>query len=228
MSDLQYATSKHNYTDPATGQRLISVTSVCGNWDSGDKLGAGAGAAMKLRDAGLDYRVEWKAARDRGRRLHDNFDDWGHGRVTKILDIDLPWAEGMLDWVRANKPVWIEIERHVIGKGYGGRFDAYAEIDGEFWSIDAKTGKLYEGELELQLAGYNGAEGMIVYNTLGKAVSLEPLPFVTHWGALHVQAEGTQLIEVAPSPEDKAAAIEAFNNLLAVRQWHDWRRKRAA
>ena len=70
VSDLQLAESRHRYKDPRTGQLTVSVTSVVGNLDTGDKLGAGAGAAVKLTKAGVDYRKLWNDKRDLGSRVH--------------------------------------------------------------------------------------------------------------------------------------------------------------
>jgi hypothetical protein len=67
VSDERYAESRHSYRDPRSGERVISVTSVVGAFDpTGDKLGAGAGAAVKLTKLGIDYRQEWADKRELG------------------------------------------------------------------------------------------------------------------------------------------------------------------
>ena len=240
VSDLQFAESKHRYTDPRTGKRLVSVTSVVGNFDSGDKLGAGAGAAVKLTKLGIDYRKEWNDKKDLGSRIHANIGDWALGRSTEVLGSDDPWMDGFQAFCDATKPVWLETERAVVcsnGRA-GGRFDLIGEFEWngsrDFWLLDPKTGKPYESELELQLAGYADADGMIVYDENGMAVGLEPMPYFARWGGLYLDGSGkATLVEVAKPPQDgsrtrgevQEAAKAAFRSLLEVRLWHEERRK---
>jgi hypothetical protein len=214
VSDQRFAASKHRYTDPRTGERYIGVTSVVGSFDTGDKLGAGAGAAVKLVKQGIDYRAEWNEKKNLGNRVHGYAQLWIEGRSADVLDSDAPQMNAFRQFINDYKPEWIEVERAVVSSlGYGGRFDAIAYFDGCFWLLDFKTGKPYKFELMLQLAAYRYMDGMIVYDEEGWAKDLEPMPVVDKCAGLYLTADGYQLVEV-DADED---ALVLFNHLLAVK-----------
>ena len=193
-----------------------------------------AGAAVKITKAGGDYRRDWAEKRDLGTRVHGYISKWALGKVADVLEEDEGHLRAFTAFCNAKKPEWLETERDVISSlGYGGRFDLIGYFDGEYWGLDGKTGKIYETDLELQLAGYMGAEAMIVYDENGMSVATEPLPHVDRWGGLYLTGDGkAQLVEVAKPPEDgsrtrgevQEAAKQAFRNLLAVRLWADGRK----
>ncbi len=227
VSDRQIASTRHIYRDPRTGERVISVTSVLNAFDpTGDKLGAGAGAAVKLTKAGIDYRREWNAKKDLGTRIHAHIGEWVLGEPVEVTEEDEPYLDCFSGFCRAKRPAWIETERAVIGDQVGGRFDLVGEIEGDFWLLDTKTGKIYEIELELQLAGYASMHGMIVYDEAGAAASLEPMPHITRWAGLYLRpGEDAILLEVAKTPEEKALAVAAFRKLLDLKLWAKGRAK---
>ncbi len=217
VSDRQFAESKHRYTDPRTGERLISVTSVVGAFDSGDKLGAGAGAAVKLTKAGVDYRQLWNAKRDLGTRVHGYAALWADGKSADVLDTDAPYLDAFAAFCRAKHPEWIESERAVVSSlGYGGRFDLIGYWDGLYWLIDLKCGKPYRAELTLQLAGYRFADGMIIYDETGKATKLDPMPHIDRAAGLYLDEEGKATLVECNADAD---AFEAFKGLLTVKKW---------
>jgi acylphosphatase len=130
VSDKQFAKSRHRYTDPRTGERVIGVTSIAGAFDDGNKIGAGAGAAVKLERAGIDYRREWQNKKELGSRVHGYAQLWVEGRAADIEEGDAEHMKSFRQFINDKKPEWIEVERAVISSlGYGGRFDAVVFID---------------------------------------------------------------------------------------------------
>lgn len=217
VSDQRFAESKHRYTDPRSRERLISVTTVVGCFDSGDKLGAGAGAAVKLTKAGLDYRKEWNGKRDLGTRVHKYAELWINNKTADVLESDMPYMDAFADWCREKKPEWIVVERAVVSSlGYGGKFDVVVFFDDAYWLLDFKSGKPYKMELTLQLAGYRFADGMIRYDADGKSVGLDPLPHIDRCAGLYLGGDGKATLVECQVDE---AAFQSFKNLLAVKQW---------
>lgn len=218
-TDLELAESKHRYKDPRTGELTISVTSIVGNLDTGDKLGAGAGAAVKLTKEGINYRQVWNDKRDLGTRVHGYAALWAQGKHADVLETDSPYLDGFEAFCRAKHPQWIESERAVVhSAGYGGRFDLIGEIEGIAYLLDLKVGRAYLPELSLQLSAYKMAEGMIRFNAEGKAVMLEPMPHIERCAGLYLDETGTaKLVEV----DADDASFQAFLHLLEVRRWLD-------
>jgi hypothetical protein len=212
------------------------VTSIVNNFAESGKIDRMVAAAVKI---GPKYRGEWNESGTRGRRIHGNISDWAEGRATDIQRSDEPFMAGVASFIKATRPHWLASERDIVwSAGVGGRFDLIGELtewdrDVEgvklpagdisgFWLIDGKTGKHYHTALELQLAGYAGADGMIIYDKDGKAVDIEPLPYVERWGGLYLNENGeAELVEVAPTDAEKALAIRAFLAQLQVRLWAD-------
>ena len=217
VSDLQYASSRHAYRDPRSGERVVGVTTVLNSYSDGDKAGAMAGAAVKITRAGGDYRREWKAKRDLGTRIHTHVGDWALGKTADVLPSDEPYVEAFATFCKATTPTWLESERAVVhAAGYGGRFDLIGEVAGKWTLIDVKSGREYLPELTLQLAAYRFAEGMIRYDESGMAVGLDPMPYVERCAGLYLDSSGTaRMVEVKADE----SAFDAFKHLLALRQW---------
>lgn len=215
VSDRQFAESRHRYTDPRTGERVVSVTSVVGCYDDGDKLGAGAYAAVKLTKEGFNYRDEWDKKRDLGTRVHTYARRWTEGRMAEVAETDMGHMDAFANWINEKHPDWLEVERAVVSShGYGGRFDAVAYFDDRYWLIDFKTGRHYTPELTFQLAGYRFADGMIVYDADGWAKSLEDMPHIDACVGLYLQEDGTYVqVEVPAVQED----FDAFLGLLTAK-----------
>ena len=94
----------------------------------------------------------------------------------------------------------LEVEAFLINEalGYGGTLDLIAELDGEVWLLDWKTGKSVawpDGSVyadhRLQLAAYAKA-GFIA--RVGDP-ECYPLPAVARFGIVHVTDGGTRLYE---------------------------------
>ena len=218
VSDLQYAESKHQYTDPRDKERKVSVTTVVGMLDTGDKLGAGAGAAVKLTKEGLNYREVWKGKAELGSRVHGYAQLWMEGRSAEVPGDEWGYMDAFGKFCADYTPEWLEVERAVVSAaGYGGRFDMIGELHGEgFCLCDIKTGKAYKPELTLQLAAYRYADGMVVYDEDGMAVSLEPMPHIDLCAGLYLHEDGSY--DFVPVPADEVA-FRAFERLLQVKHW---------
>jgi len=221
-SDRQYAEARHFYTDPRTGERLVSVTSIVGSFDPGDKLGAGAAAAVKLTKEGQNYRSVWDAKRDLGSAVHDLAALWAQGKAADVPEELAPYMDGFEKFCSDCSPTFIEQERAVVhSAGYGGRFDLVAEMSAfahadEFTLLDLKTGKPYKAELTLQLVGYAYADGMVLYDEAGMARFLEPMPHIDTCAGLYLHDDGTYDLTWAEVDDN---AFDMFLNLLAVKNW---------
>ena len=230
MSDREAAEKRHIYSDPRTGERVIGVTTVVGCFDSGDKIGAGAGAAAKLIRSGVDYRKQWNEKKDLGSRIHEHVARWAEGKTADVLEEDMGHMDAFENFCRAEKPEWIATERAVVGDGFGGKLDLIGWLPKResYWLLDAKSGRPYKAELLLQLAGYAGSDGFIVYDESGKAVGIEPLPHIERWGGLYLSGDGTYFLAEPDLPrkddprtiaEIQEDAMSAFRHLLAVKAW---------
>jgi hypothetical protein len=230
VSDQQFAESRHRYRDPRSGERVISVTSVVGAFDpSGNKLGAGAGAAVKIALAGGDYRKEWSDKASTGTRVHGYVGKWAEGKTADVLEKDDQFVDAFQDFCRVKKPEWMFTERSVVSShGYGGKFDLVGWFDDAFWLLDAKSGKEYKTELLLQLAGYARADGLLLYDEEGWAKDIDPMPHIDRWGGLYLAGDGSwKLSEVDLPGEDESKTIQqvqdeafaAFLHVLEAKKW---------
>ena len=221
VSDLQYAESKHQYTNPANGERYPSVTAIVGSFDSGDKLGAGAAAAVNLWKKGQNHREVWKAKADLGTRIHGYAELWMDGRPAEVPEGEGPYMDAFAQFCDDYHPRWIEVERAVISAfGYGGRFDMIGELD--LWDgpkyvlCDIKSGKKYSAEVTLQLAGYRYADGMILYDDKGMAVGLEPMPHIDECAGLYLHDDGTYDLAIVQAD---LVAHSHLVDLLMLKLW---------
>jgi hypothetical protein len=217
VSDRQFAESKHKYTDPRTKERVDSVTAVVRCFDMGDMLAAGAGAAMKLHKEGLVWHQVWREKAELGTRVHGYAELWMQGKAAEVSDYDLPYMDAFALFCYEHNPEWLEVERAVVhSAGFGGRFDAVVEFDGEYVLLDLKTGKSYLDSLALQLAGYKYADGMIVYDPEGQAVALDPMPHIDRCAGLYLHNDGTYDLKYV---EVQQREFQHFLALHRLRQW---------
>ena len=110
----------------------------------------------------------------------------------------------------------LEVEAFLINEtlGYGGTLDLIAELDGETWLLDWKTGKSVawpDGRVyadhRLQLAAYANA-GFIA--RIGDP-ERHPLPAVNRFGIVHVTDGGTRLYEADVTERDWIAFRACLN-----------------
>lgn len=188
--------------------------------DSADRL-------IADREAGKrDAAVKWlttlsTSAMDRGSRIHAGIESVLRREPVECLPEDLPAVEGARSWinqqVRENGLRVLEVEAFMIHEtlGYGGTCDLIAEIGGEVWLLDWKTGKSVawpSGQVyrdhRLQLAAYQHAE----FIARPGDPERYPVPAITRHGIVHVTDGGTRLYP-APVTDRDWVAFRACLNL---------------
>ena len=112
----------------------------------------------------------------------------------------------------------LEVEAFLINEalGYGGTLDLIAELDGEVWLLDWKTGKSVawpDGSVyadhRLQLAAYAHARFIA---RIGDPARY-PLPPVTRFGIVHVTDGGTRVYEADVTERDWIAFRAATHGI---------------
>lgn len=117
-------------------------------------------------------------------------------------------------FVMAKRPRWIESEVTVWSKvdGYAGTADAIAEIDGETWLIDFKTGKGVYPEYGMQLAALKYADWIIRPDC-----EMELLCEIDWLGVLHLRPRSHKLVRI----EHGDLCFRAFKGALELFRWKD-------
>lgn len=184
---------------------------VAGNVD------AAVSYLLKSRDAGTD-------GRDRGTRIHTAIEGILRRENPIITEVDQPAVEGARAWLNQQVSEHglkvLEVESFVLNPtvGYGGTVDLIAEIDGEVWILDWKSGKTVADrsgkvyrEMRLQLAAYSNSE------FIGRPADATryPLPPITRHGIVHVTDGGTRLYDAQVTEQDWIA----FRACLYVHGW---------
>jgi hypothetical protein len=172
---------------------------------------------LEDRESGrTEAAVSWlktlpTTAMDRGSRIHQALEHILLRRPHVAVDPqDAAAVAGARQWLNQHKVRPIEIEAFLVNRtlGYGGTCDLIAEIDGETWLLDWKTGKsvawpsgaVYD-DMRLQLAAYANAEFLA---RVADATEY-PLPPITRHGILHVTEGGTRLYDAAVTDADWTA-----------------------
>ncbi len=182
-------------------------------------------------DAAIKYLTTLStSAMDRGQRIHASIESVLRREPVVVDPRDEAAVAGARTWlnqqVAENGLRPLEVEAYLINEtlGYGGTLDLIAEIGGEVWLLDWKTGKsvawpsgaVYEDH-RLQLAAYANAEFIA---RLGDP-ERHQLPEITRYGIVHVTDGGTRLY---PAEVTEADWI-TFRACLWI---HGWRKARAA
>jgi hypothetical protein len=186
-----------------------------------DRIAGNAEAAvaflLKARDPGTD-------GRDRGTRLHAAIESiLSHETVTSQPE-DVPAIEGARAWLNQQATQHglqvLEVESYMLNPelGYAGTVDLIAELDGETWLLDWKTGKTVADrsgkvyrEMKLQLAAYSHA------SFIGRPADATryPVPPITRHGIVHVTDAGTRLYDAEVTESDWIA----FRAALYLHTW---------
>jgi hypothetical protein len=191
---------------------------------------AGAERLIEDREAGrVDAAVKYlttlsSSAADRGHRIHASIEQILRREAVTIDARDEAAVAGARAWLNAQvrehglRP--LEVEAFLLHEtlGYGGTCDLIAELDGEVWLLDWKTGssvaspdgRVYD-ELRLQLAAYANAEFLA---RLGDPVEYA-VQSITRFGILHVTEGGTRLYPADVTADDWIA----FRACLRLYQW---------
>ena len=187
---------------------------------------ASAEQLIRDREAGkVDAAVKYlttlsTSAMDRGSRIHAAIEQILRREPATVDPRDEAAVAGARAWLNAQarehglRP--LEVEAFLLHEtlGYGGTCDLIAELDGEVWLLDWKTGSsvatpdgtVYRDH-RLQLAAYANAEFIARPNDPER----HALPAITRYGLVHVTDGGTRLYEAAVTPRDWVAFRAALN-----------------
>jgi hypothetical protein len=235
-------TARHLYYFNGQGPwpGVTSITKVIDapaltNWKLGEVARSAVENAERLiedREAGkTDAAVKYlttlsTSAMNRGQRIHSNIESILRREPFTPDQRDADAVAGARAWLNQQQEEHglrpLEVEAFLINEalGYGGTLDLIAELDGEIWLLDWKTGKSVawpdgrvHSDHRLQLAGYANA------GFIARIADPEryPLPVVTRFGIVHVTDGGTRLYEADVTERDWIA-FRACLNL-----W-DWKR----
>jgi hypothetical protein len=168
----------------------------------------------------LAIRTEGTNSRERGTRIHAALESVLRREPLLVEDRDMPAVAGARAWLNEHSVKPLEVEAFLINEtvGYGGTCDLIAEIDGETWLLDWKSGKsvawpngkVYD-EMRLQLAAYSRAE----FSARVSDPERYPLPAIQKHGVLHVTDGGTKLYPAEVTDADWTA----FRAALYLHQW---------
>ena len=170
-----------------------------------------------VRSGGPQAAVDWlkripdyarDASADLGSAVHAAAEAIARGQSGPVAEDVAPFvAAYRRDFLDVFHPRFIAVEAMVCSERYeyGGTADAFAEIDGETWLLDYKTGAGVYPDTALQLGGLARAQ-FIGYP--GDPVQY-PVPFATRFGVLHIRPEGARLLPVVVNRETVAAFLDA-------------------
>jgi PD-(D/E)XK nuclease superfamily len=190
---------------------------------------------LPLRDRGdeeaairllLDSKDPSFDARARGSAFHAWAESVNNAKPATVPDGLTAEAVGYLRWTQAARPKWLAIESLVASLKYrfGGTLDGVAEIDGQVWLLDIKTGKSVADrngrvwdDMRMQLAAYANAE------FIGRPGDPKKyrIPAIERYGIVHVTAAETRLVEAAVTRADWLAFLQALS-------LHRWKKESAA
>jgi hypothetical protein len=166
----------------------------------------GAQAAVEWLKRIPDYRRD--ASADLGTAVHAAAEAIARGEPASISDEVRPFvAAYRRDFLQAFAPRFIAVEAMVCSERYeyGGTADAFAEIDGEIWLLDYKTGSGVYPDAALQLAALARAQ----FIGLPGDPTPYPVPAASRFGVLHIRPEGAQLLPVVVDRATVAAFLDA-------------------
>jgi hypothetical protein len=170
-----------------------------------------------VRSGGPQAAVDWlkkipdyarDASADLGSAVHAAAEAIARGVAAPVAEDVGPFvAAYRRDFLDVFRPRFIALEAMVCSERYeyGGTADAFAEIDGEIWLLDYKTGAGVYPDSALQLGGLARAQ-FIGYP--GDPLQY-PVPFATRFGVVHIRPEGARLLPVVVNRETVAAFLDA-------------------
>ncbi|HLX34682.1 MAG TPA: hypothetical protein VKR30_05495 [Candidatus Limnocylindrales bacterium] len=226
--------SRHRYSWNG-GTLMPSVTTILGVKDKPGLVGWAKRetAACAVRNlpmlarmaetGGPTAAVEWlkripdfrrDAAADLGTRVHAAAEALAKGQAARIDPEVEPFVAAYVrDFLERFEPRILGSETLVanLRHEYGGTADLWAEIDGETWLLDLKTGSGVYPDVALQLAGLARAQ------FIGRPGDPEQhaLPVATRFGVVHVRPEGARLVPVVVD----RAAVAAFLDARRLFAW---------
>jgi len=225
---LYYFDGEGPWPGVTTITRVLDAPALT-NWKLNQVAAAAVENAERLiedRESGkTDAAVKWlttlsSTAMDRGHRIHATLESVLRREPVEVAAEDEPAIAGARAWLNEAKVRPIAVEAFLLHPtlGYGGTLDLIAEIDGETWLLDWKTGKSVawpSGEVysdhRLQLAAYGHAEFLAKVGDPGRY----PVPVITRYGIVHVTDGGTRLYPADVTEADWVA----FRACLALHRW---------
>jgi len=170
-----------------------------------------------VRSGGPQAATEWlkrmpdhrrDASADLGTAVHAAAEAIARGQTAPIAEDVAPFVAAFKhDFVEVFQPRFIAVEAMVYSERhrFGGTADAFAEIDGETWLLDYKTGSGVYAEAGLQLAGLAQAD----FIGFPGDPTQYPMPFATRFAVVHIRPEGARLLPVTVNRETVAAFLDA-------------------
>jgi hypothetical protein len=170
-----------------------------------------------VRSGGAQAAVDWlkripdyarDASADLGSAVHAAAEAIARGESVAVAEDVRPFITAYRrDFLETFRPRFLAVEAMVCSPRYeyGGTADAFAEIDGEIWLLDYKTGSGVYPDTALQLGGLARAQ-FIGYP--GDPTQY-PVPAATRFGVLHVRPEGARLLPVVVDRATVAAFLDA-------------------
>jgi hypothetical protein len=170
-----------------------------------------------VRSGGSQAAVDWlkripdyarDASADLGSAVHAAAEAIARGQSGPVAEEVGPFiAAYRRDFLETFQPRFIAVEAMVCSERYeyGGTADAFAEIDGEIWLLDYKTGAGVYPDTALQLGGLARAQ-FIGYP--GDPTQY-PVPYATRFGVVHIRPEGAPLLPVVVDRETVSAFLDA-------------------
>jgi hypothetical protein len=225
----------HSYVDTDTGHKVRGVTTILGDgipkkalieWaaattaeyavDNWDDLAILAPSARLKTLTRARYAVTDEAA-NKGTQVHKLAERLVHGETVAVPDGLEGHVKAYVDFLDEFDVQPILVERTVWSRqhGYCGTFDLLASLldpddpDGgrKTWLLDIKTNRSgIFGETALQLAAYRYADCWIDEDDDGTEMEM---PEVDLTGAVHVRADGYDLIPVDAGPEQHRTFLYA-------------------
>ena len=147
-----------------------------------------------------------------GTLVHEVCEKCVKGIPVNVPKIASPYMAQFARFLMEKQPVFTEAEVTVWSRGleYAGTADAIAEIGGETWLIDIKTGKGIYPEHGLQLAALKYADFIIRPDC-----SEEPIPQIDHLAVLHLRPRSWKLVKIREEEE-------CFRAFRATRDLYWW------
>jgi hypothetical protein len=170
-----------------------------------------------VQSGGAQAAVEWlkripdfqrDASADLGTAVHAAAETIARGEPVSISDEVRPFvAAYRRDFLEVFRPRFIAVEAMVCSERYeyGGTADVFAEIDGEIWLLDYKTGTGVYPDSALQLGALARAQ------FIGRTgdPTRYPVPAASRFGILHIRPEGARLLPVTVDRATVAAFLDA-------------------
>jgi hypothetical protein len=167
----------------------------------------GPEAAINWLKAVPDY-VRDKAA-DRGTHVHSLAEQIVRGGEPEVPEELAGHVNAYRGFLREWSPKFLAVEQMVcsLTHGYAGTCDAIADIAGERWLLDLKTGNGVYAEAALQLSAYGAAQ----FAGRPGDPRRYRLPRATRFGVVHVSSDRAELVPMAVDRSTFATFLRALD-----------------